>query len=505
VAGLTFADGETIDTGVMPDTKVMVSPRIGFNWDVKGDRSIQVRGGTGIFTGRIPTVWIVAQSGDAGLLQFTQNFNGQANTPGTFREDPYRPDTPPTPGTAIPSSVSAIDKDFKFPQSWKSSVAVDAKLPFGLVGTLEAIYNRDMNIALGRNANLVTPESMNILNANGERAYPDNRPIYPRYNTQKFLNPLIGGQPVAPGTTTNGAPVGSTNDASAFNPVILDNASDGHYWSITAKLDKQFDNGLSAFIAYTKSGSSVLYDGIGDQLLNTWSLTPIVANANSPERGPAGYVVPDRVVAGLSFRKEYLNHLATSISLFLEGSIQGRFSYTYGADFNRDGQTNDLIYVPNDPSEINFSDFSYNGILYTAKQQSDIFFRYIEQDEYLSSRRGKYAERNGAKLPWRNQLDLRIAQDIFTDINGKKNTLQITLDIFNFGNLLNKNWGVFDLVNASSILVPTNQNNLTVGGTTQPTFRLQTDRNQPVTNTFRQNNSILSTYYMQVGLRYIFN
>lgn len=494
---LTFANGTTIDTGVLPDTKVMFSPRVGFNWDVKGDRSIQVRGGTGVFTGRVPTVWIVAQSGDAGLLQFTQTFVGQANTPGPF--DPnigaYRPATPPVAGTAIPSTISAMSPDFKFPQTWKTSLAIDSKLPGGLVGTLEAIYNKDLNVAIGRNPNLITnPQPLNTTSGAGV-AYPDNRPIYPNANTDKFINPLIGGLSVPQGTP------GGT----AFNTAVLDNASQGYYWSVTARLEKQFDNGFAASIAYVRSESKVLYDGSGDQLLNTWSLTQIVKNSNDPELSYANYIVPDRVIAAVSYRKEYLKKLATSISLVYEGSIQGRFSYTYSSDFNRDGQTNDLIYIPKDATEITFQDQTYSGVLYTAAQQSALFFKYIEQDEYLRSRKGKYAERNGAELPWRNQLDLRIAQDLFTNIGGKKNTLQFTLDIFNFTNWLNKSWGIYRTVNSSSILQPRNVGSLTPGGATVPTFSLAADRGAPVTSTFRDNNSLTSTYYMQFGLRYTFN
>lgn len=501
VANLTFAQGEKINTGTLPDKRIMWSPRVGFNWDVKGNRSLQVRGGTGIFTGRVPTVWIVSQSGDAGLIQFTQVYqtptadrNNPAAyvTPGPFNRDPraYLPATPPAAGTAIPSTISAIDEDFKFPQTWKTSLAADFRLGGGFIGSLEAVYNKDINVALGRNPNLVAPQALNVA------GYPDNRPIYPANDRDKFINPITSaGQPVATGNV-NGR---------SFNPVILDNGKAGHYWSVTAKLEKTFSKNWSAFVAYTRSQAKNIYDGTGDQLLNTWSLTQIVRNANDPELSYANYVVPDRVVASVTYRREYLKHLATSISLFFEGSIQGRFSYTYAADFNRDGQTNDLIYIPNNASEITFTDFSYNGVLYTAKQQSDLFFKYMEQDKYLSAHRGQYAERNGAKMPWRNQVDVKIAQDIFTNIGKTKNTLQLTLDIFNFGNLLNKEWGIFQQVNASSILVPTNTSALTPGGTVKPTFRLQTDRNQPVTSTFRQNNTIASTYYMQFGIRYIFN
>ena len=517
VANLTFAEGEKINTGTLPEKRIMWSPRVGFNWDVRGDRSLQVRGGTGIFTGRVPTVWIVAQSGDAGLLQFTQviqssDRNNPANftTPGPFNKDPraYLPATPPAAGTAIPSTISAIDENFRFPQTWKTSFATDFRLGKGFIASIEGVYNKDINVALGRNPNLVAAQALNV------SGYADNRPIYPVSVRDRFLNPITSaGQPVATGAT----------NGTAFNPVILDNGKKGHYWSLTGRVEKQFSKNWSAFVAYTRSQAKNIYDGTGDQLLNTWSLTQIVRNANSPELSYANYIVPDRIVASITYRKEYLKHLATSVSLFFEGSIQGRFSYTYTGDLNRDGQTNDLIYVPKDPSEITFVDQTYgsgsSAVTYTAKQQSDIFFKYIEQDKYLSSRRGQYAERNGAKMPWRNQVDVKLMQDIFSNIGGKRNTLQFTVDIFNFGNLLNKEWGIFQQVNAAGILTPRNVTGsvtsastattyaaYTAGGATRPVFSLaQGQGNLPVTTTYRQNNSITSTYYMQFGLRYIFN
>jgi hypothetical protein len=500
VADLTFEEGQTVDTGVLPKNRLMVSPRIGFNWDVKGDRSIQVRGGTGIFTGRVPTVWIVAQSGDAGLLQITQTWQGAANLPQAsmpFNPDPnaYRPTVQPAPGQVIPGSVSTTDPDFKFPQTWKTSLAVDAKLPFGIIGSLETIVNKDLNVALGKNVNLSQPTA---LNATG---YPDNRPIYPLANKDKFLNPLTNaGQAV---------PNGSATGTAAFNPIVLSNGSDGYYFSVSAKAEKRFNSGFSLMAAYVYSNAKNLYDGSGDQLINTWSGTPVVGSANDPGLSYANYVVPNRVIASLSYRKEYFKHFATSVSLFYEGSIQGRYSYTYSADFNRDGQTNDLIYIPRDASEITFVDFNYGTAaapnVVTAQQQSDIFFDYVAQDDYLSANMGSYAERNGAKMPWRSQVDFRFAQDIFVTTGKYRNTLQFTVDIFNVGNFINEDWGIFDQVNASSVLVPMNLNAVTPGGTTKPTFRLQTDRGNPVSETYRDNNSITSTYYMQFGLRYIFN
>jgi hypothetical protein len=526
VAPLAFENGETIDTGVLPKTSPLWSPRFGFNYDVKGDRSLQLRGGTGVFTGRVPTVWIVSQSGDAGLIQFTQLYQtpaaGRNNpaafvTPGVFNPDPaaYRPATQPAAGTQVPSSVSAIDRNFKFPQTWKTNLAVDMKLPLGFIGTIEGIYNKDLNIALGRNPNLAPPTEMNIVDASGN-TYADHRPIYALNIRDRYLNPLT-----AANSATPNVPVaqGDVTGTQAFNPVVLDNASKGYYWSVSGKLEKQFENGFSASIAYVLNRSKNVFDGVGDQLLNTWSITQIVKNSNSPELSYAQYVVPSRVIASLTYRKEYLKKLGTQVSLFYEGSIQGRFSYTYSSDFNRDGQTNDLIYIPKDASEITFVDQSYgsgaSAVIYTAAQQSALFFKYIDQDKYLSAHKGQYAERNGARLPWRNQLDLRIAQDIFTNIGGKKNTLQFTLDIFNLTNWLNRNWGTFQLTNASALLTPRNGTNITgaagthpaldPSGLVKPVFSLASDRNQPVTSTFRDNNTITSTYYMQFGLRYIFN
>jgi outer membrane receptor for ferrienterochelin and colicin len=509
VAPLTFSEGRTVDTGVLPKNSVMFSPRVGFNYDVKGDRSLQLRGGTGVFTGRVPTVWIVAQSGDAGLLQFTQTYVGQANTPGPFQIDPYLPATQPAAGTQVPSIISATDPEFRFPQTWKTNLAADARLPWGVIGTFEGIFNKDLNIAKGENVNLVDPQPLNV------SGYPDNRMIYPDPIRNKFINPLTSATFNATTNPNPNTPVpnGDVRGTQAFNPVVLSNGNEGYYWSLTGRLEKQFDKGLGAMIAYTQSQSKVLYDGSGDQLLNTWSLTQIVNEANNPELSYANYVVPSRFIGALSYRKEWLKNFATSIALFYEGSISGRYSYTYSSDFNRDGQTNDLIYVPASPSEITFATLTttqvINGVstsvTYTPQQQSDMFFAFIEQDDYLKTRKGQYAERNGAKFPWRNQLDLKFSQDIFTNIAGRKNTLQFTLDIFNFGNLLNKDWGIFKQINSSAILAPANTAALVPGGTVVPTFRMATIGGVPVSETFRDNNSITSTYYMQFGLRYIFN
>ncbi|MBA2762019.1 MAG: TonB-dependent receptor [Segetibacter sp.] len=507
VAALTFENGAKINTGKLPKPTINWAPRVGFNWDIKGDRSFQVRGGTGIFTGRVPFVWIVGQSGNSGMLQVTQNYNGQTNTPGPFNPDPaaYRPATVPQAGTVIPSTVTAFSQDFKNPQTWKTTLGIDRRLPGGLVGSLEAIYNRDIRVTYSRNVNLVDPQPLNV------SGYPDNRLFYPNPFNQRYINPLTAA--IRSSTNPNpGTPVpnGDARGTQSLTAIVTGNEKQGHYYSITARLEKQFTKGFFGQVAYTYSDAENLYEGAGDQPVNTWNLIPSVNGPNFPTLGTANFVVPHRVIVSLSYRKEYLKHLGTTLSLFFQGSHQGRFSYLYGGDFNRDGANNDLIYIPKDASEITFAPSTIgsgtSAVTYTAQQQSDRFFSYIEQDKYLKKHKGEYAERSGGLLPWRNQVDVRFLQDIFTNIGGKRNTLQLSIDVFNFGNLLNSNWGAIQTTNVSSgqILVPTNTATLTTGGTTRPTFRLANDIVGPDTGTFRDILGITSTYYMQFGLRYIF-
>ncbi|MEO6069645.1 MAG: carboxypeptidase regulatory-like domain-containing protein [Chitinophagaceae bacterium] len=504
VAGLTFTNGTKINTGKLPKPTINWSPRLGFNWDVNGDRTFQIRGGTGIFTGRVPFVWIVGQSGNSGMLQVTQNFNGQANTPGVFNPNiaAYRPSTVPVAGTVVPSTVTAFSEDFKNPQSWKTSLGIDRKLPLGLIATLEGIFNKDIRTIYSRNVNLVNPQQLNI------SGYPDNRLIYPNATTQKYLNPLTPA--IKSATNPNpSTPVanGDIRGTQTFTSILTGNESRGYYFSLTAKLEKQFLKGFNGSIAYVYSNAANLYDGNGDQPVNTWNLIAHVNGPNYPTLSNASYVLPHRIVANVSYRKEFIKHLGTTLSLFYEGANQGRFSYTYGGDFNRDGANNDLIYIPKDQTEIDFVPKTISGVVYSAQQQKDLFFKYIDQDKYLQKHKGQYAERNGGLLPWRHEFDVKFVQDVFTNFVGKRNTLQFSIDIFNLGNLLNSNWGLTQTTNASSgqILIPQNTSSLTPGGATRPTFQLATDRNHIIKDTFRKNLSLSSTYYMQFGLRYIFN
>ncbi|WP_316783567.1 TonB-dependent receptor domain-containing protein [Pedobacter frigiditerrae] len=506
VAAQTFANGEKINTGELPENKMTYSPRFGFNWDVNGDRSLQVRGGTGIFTGRVPFVWIVSQSGDAGLIQYTQTYSG-TNTP--F----FNPSIAPNivgpkgvVGTTIPSTISAMSKDLRFPSTWKSSLAVDAKLPWGIIGTLEGIYGKDLYSAVAVNVNLKNPTQLNIA------GYPDNRPFFAATAFDKQAVPLTSGGLVAA--------TSATTSSTLFNAIKMKNAKGGYNWAATAQLTKNFTSGLGLMVAYTRTDQRNFGDGSGDQLLNLWSIPQTSSNPNTPTLSYSSNLNPDRVIASVSYKKEYFKNLSTSVSLFYEGSQQGRFSYGYSADFNRDGQTNDLIYIPKDASEITFVTVptnlvhSYNTAgqittlrqypkAYTAQEQSDAFFAYIEQDDYLREHKGQYAKRNGGTSPWRNQVDFRLTQEIFKNVGAAKNSIQFSVDIFNVGNMLNKNWGNLNFVNNANILVP--QNVTAISSTTKPTFLMASAGGDLVKETFGTSQTISSTFYMQFGLRYNFN
>lgn len=511
--GLTFANGEKLDQGVLPKNRIMWSPRIGFNWDLYGDRSLQIRGGTGIFTGKTPYVWIVSQSGTNNMIQVTQAFNAYTSAglpsgqviPGPFNPNPiaYRPGTVPAAGTSVNAAPTVINPDFRNPQSWKSSLAIDTKLPGGIIGTLEAIFNKDLFTIYPRNPNLVAPTPMNIA------GYPDNRMVYGATVQTRLINTLAQ-------VGSNQVP--QAGGSIALLPTVLDNGKRGYYFSITAKLEKSFSKGLFASVAYAKSMAGNLHDGGGDQPNGVLSGTPTLNGTNFTPLSYADYVVPDRVIGLFSYRKEYFKHLATTFSLVYTGSINGRFSYTYGGDVNRDGTSgNDLIYIPKDArntSEITFTSQTVNGVTYSAAQQGQLFEDYINQDKYLKAHRGQYAERNGAQQPWLNRVDVKFMQDLFAKIGKNKNTVQFTIDVFNFGNMLNPSWGKLKTVNApfasginsgAQILTATLPTGFAPGGTIVPTFRLPVVNGQIITRTFRDNVSVNSTYSVQFGLRYLFN
>lgn len=473
------------DTSTMPETSLMVSPRVGFNWDLFGNRNVIVRGGSGFFTGRLPFVWIVAQAGDSGVLQTTYTATkGSSKVVPNFyanRLDALKqiyPNGTSAASASLPSSFTLMADDLKMPQTWKTSLGVDFKLPLGLVGSVEGIYNYDIQPVTIENVALKDPSMSNIPN------YADNRLIWDSYNN----------------VYANGT----------YGAYLLKNADkNGYYYSVTAKLEKPYWKGFYGMIAYTYSNGKSLNDGYGDQAYSAWQSAYTVNGNNFQNLGYASYIMPHRLIANVSYSKEYAKHFRTGISLFYEGGPQGKVSYTYTSNVVGDGGAYNLIYVPASKDELTFKDYTYTDAnnakqTYTAAAQAEDFWNFINNNKYLKTRKGKYAERNGLVYPWVNQFDLKITQDFFIQSkNGMRNTLQVGLDIVNVGNLLNKNWGNMKSVTISQVLKQTNKR--TAGGTTEPVYNFQRNGTEVLKNAFTNTFGTSSTYLMQISVRYMFN
>ncbi|MFP4091086.1 MAG: TonB-dependent receptor, partial [Cyclobacteriaceae bacterium] len=466
VETLTFLDENDdvvrYSTDKLPDPNPLWSPRFGFNWDVFGDRSLQVRGGSGVFTGTPAFVWISNQIGNSGVL--TGNIEAEETTAYPFNPDPdaYKPEV--TEVEVPPSySLALTNPNFKFPQVWRSSIAVDKTLPFGFIGTAEFIYNRDINGILYINANLPVPEQQFV--------GPDDRPLY----TENRINSQIP------------------------NAIVLQNQNNGYAYSATASLERPFANGFFIKAAYNFGEAKNLVDP-GSIAAGSWFNNEIVDDPNNPELSFSGNDQRHRAILSGSYRKEYAFG-ATQVSLFWEGRNIGRSNYIFSGDQNGDGgRGNDLIYIPRDRSEMNFEEYtSRGGVLFTVEDQEEAWEAFIQQDKYLSANRGSYAARNGVILPWVFRADLSLIQEFSINVGGEANTLQLRADILNVGNLINRNWGVGQRLVTGQPLVARGADD-----DGRSVYRLQNFNDQLITESFQGTNFLSDVYQIQLGVRYIF-
>jgi hypothetical protein len=470
---LTFRDenGNPVQysTAKLPDPNVLWSPRAGFNWDLLGDRSLQLRGGTGVFTGRPAYVWISNQIGNTGVLTGFEQLDNTRLRP--FHPDPNR--YKPTNVTGAPAAsyeLALTDSDFKFPQIWRSNIALDRRLPWGMVGTAEFMYNRDVNGVYYINANLPAP--------NTAFAGADNR--------QRWT-------------------AGNRINANVANAVVLKNQNDGRSWNVATSVAKNFGAGfIRGAYSYTEAKNTV---DPGSIAFGSWNNNQHAGNPNLPGLGYAAVSPGHRVFAAVSYRREYFRFGATSVSMFWESRTGGNTSYTFSGDANGDGGTsNDLLYIHRDASEMNFQPFAVAGRTFTAAEQAAAWNAFIEQDNYLGRRRGQYVERGAVFLPFIHRMDLSVAQDLFTDLGGRRHALQIRADILNFGNLLNSDWGVNQrLVNNQPLIVPTAAQGGAADAQGRLQYRLRTINNELMTKSLESTTFLDDVYRVQVSLRYTFN
>lgn len=476
-------------TGSWPKSPVLLSPRVGFHWDVKNDNSLVVRGGTGVFTGRIPFVFLTNMPTNSGMYQFGSGFNnsstaGRSALSGiTFNPDPtaYASLFPRTAGTSVPSNLVFIDKHFRFPQVFRTNLAADKNLGKGFILTLEGLFTKDINAVRMRNANQ-KPTTGEILE--GDKSRP------------RFV-----------GTGSNGAVTNADRrlNTGLNSAVVLENTNQGYSSSLTAQLSKTFTSGLYGSLAYTYSRAKEITANPGSQASSAWNSNPNVGTSNDLEMGYSQYATPHRVVGSLSYRKEYLNHFASTVSLFYEGANQTNYSFVVNGDLNGDGNSSsDLMYIPRNAAEMNFENYPATGNnppQFTKTQQEEAFEQFIQNTPYLKKNRGQFAERNAAMTPWYNQLDLRFMQDFFVTTGAKetRHTLQFTADVLNFSNMLNKDWGIRDRFITNNPLVFRR-----IGTDNRPVYNLQNISGKLVTDPYENINSLTSTWSLQLGLRYSF-
>lgn len=479
-------------TGEMPSTKILWSPRVGVNWDVFGNQSTQLRGGGGLFSGRPAYVWISNQIGNTGVLIGERI----VLTPGNafpFSPNPDRYKQTATGAGASSYALNVTDPDFKFPQVWRANVAVDRRLPFNVVSTTEFLYAKDVNGVYYFNANLPAAQSA--------FAGVDNRP--------RWVGTACAASGQAGGCVNR---INNDIGNQVTQALVLKNGNTGNSWNFAQTLSLNTKVGLSIRTAYSYGESRTISDP-ESTAATSFARNSHSADPNNPGTQISMWSPGHRVFALINYNRRYFGFGATAVSLFWEAqhstvTSSSRFSYTFAGDMNGDGvAANDLIYIPRDASEMNFAPFTVGTRTFTAAEQAEAFEAYIQQDKYLRKNRGKYATRNGGVMPIFQRADLSITQDLFKDIRGQRNGLQIRADILNVGNLISSDWGV-----AQRPLASINNNNqlqiLTnpgVDAAGRATYRLAVVNNQLIRNTFQTSAGTGDVWQFMISLRYSFN
>lgn len=450
---------EQVDQSSLPGANALFSPRFGFNWNAVGDRQTQVRGGTGVFTGRVPFVWVG---------------NVISNPGANPNLAPPNAPIPTKHGSTLQQSfdLNAMVSDFDWPQVWTTDVAVDQQLPWGLLGTAELIYSKDLTAVFVRNADLVAPL----------RTLYDGRPYYGGFGNNE-LNP------------DGGAGI-----------YVIDNTDRGYSANFTAQLRKAFDVGINTMLGYsfTEAKNVLKSTEIASVL---WQNQPVQGDPNNPELSYSEFGQRHRIVGSAGYTRVWSPALKTQFGLFFEmaegnrfaGAGGNRYSFIYAGDVNGDGTAgNDLIYVPLNEADARLVAYeNSDGNIISAQSQWTALNAFIDQDKYLRSRRGQIAERFGLVNPWYTNIDARILQDFALGSGARRHSFQLSLDILNVANLLNSDWGVRQVASAAA----TSPLQLAgFDGNGQPQFNFIGPA-----KTFIDDPSPFSRWRAQIGLRYLFD
>jgi hypothetical protein len=473
-------NGRNIDTGKWPSTSITFSPRVGFVWDAYGDNSVKVRGGTGLFSGNLPLVFFTNMPTNGGMVQYQAQINDANAAKKGFTMDEFAgslitdaselqqklvglgyPNTISPEDGSVPSSIAAVDPDFKMPQVWKTSLAVDYSFPtaFPFSATVEGIFNKTVNG--------VSMSDWSIPSVGGFARFNgiDNRPMYPD---------------------------GYRTGTKAF---VLENTSRGYGWSANITLNAQPTKWLSMMAAYTHTVAKDVTGMPGSNAESAFTYVPTVEGPNHIKLHNSQYNTPNRLVASLTASDKSGNHY----SLIYEGWQGGRnYSYMTANDINGDGYNYDAIYVPTD------EEVASNQFRFVSPDDQTRFMDYVHSNDYLKNQQGKYAEPYSLYSPWVHRIDFSYKHDFVVNVGKTINKLQLSLDIKNAMNLFNSKWGVAKYLNqdigsearilkyegADADGVATYSTPASINGNTE---------------TFTSSYTLGQTWYASIGVKYIFN
>lgn len=472
--------GRHIDTGKWPDAKIQYSPRVGFSWDVFGDKSLKLRGGTGLFAGRLPLVYFTNMPTNSGMIQNTVTATTTYDKNGNATPDPRLANFAggiitdaseiisrlggattinPEDGV-VGNTVAGVDPDFKMPQVWKTSVGVDYVVPvsFPLSISGEFTYVRRINDVIVDNYNIKPVDD-----SWGHLVGADNRLYYP--TDHKYYS-----------------------TSRSFNACVLTNTKHGHGYIANFTVNAEPVKDLRLMASYTFTEQKEMSGLPGNAPYSTWQGNYSVNGPNHLTVQNSRYVIPHRVIASVSYTWKKHDHF----SLFYQGYSPSGYSYVYQNDVNGDGINNDLMYIPRDDSEIHF----------TSEDDRIAFWQYLNQDDYLKNHRGEYAEAYSARAPFVHRFDFRWAHDFTLKVGSTHHKLQLSADISNIGNLFNSKWGV-----EKNMLKSNNGQILKVDKIVDgvPYFSMRKYNGEYPTSTFDYDHSYGQCWKLQIGVKYFFN
>jgi hypothetical protein len=479
-------NGRSIDTGKWPDANIIFSPRVGFVWDASGDKSLKVRGGTGLFSGNLPLVFFTNMPTNGGMVQYQAQINARNAENNGFSMDEFAgglvtdaegnatiaalhdklaglgyPTTiSPEDGT-VPSSIAAVASDFKMPQVWKTSFAVDYAFPtsFPLSATVEGIYNKTING--------VSISDWSIPNVGGFARFNgvDNRPIYP---------------------------AGYRTGTKAF---VLDNTSRGYGWSANITVNAKPAEWVSLMAAYTHTVAKDVTGMPGSNPESAFTYVPTVEGPNNIKLHNSQYTTPDRLVASLTTHDKSGNHFSVIYEAWRGGANE---SFMTVNDMNGDGYNYDAIYVPTD------EEVASNEFRFVSADDQTRFMDYVHNNDYLKDQQGEYAEAYSVYSPWVHRVDFSYKHDFSVKTGNSINKLQLSFDIKNVMNFFNNSWGVAKYLNPE---IGSDARILKYEGVDADgvaTFSTPASIHGN-TKTFTPSYTLGQCWYASIGIKYIFN